>query len=115
MIATAKGIVANANGQIVERVVKNKELRLSDSELHRIIEDLIVDQDGRCNISEIPLQFDGEETDKQLLCSLDRIDSSGHYERANLQLLCRFMNKWKSSDSDAEIRRLVRVLKESKL
>jgi hypothetical protein len=109
IIATVKGTVAGANGQIVDRVLKNKDLLMTDEELRKVIDELIDDQDGVCAISEVPLQLDGEETDKQLLCSLDRIDSSKHYEKGNLQLVCRFINKWKSADSDFEFRRLLGI------
>lgn len=111
IVATVKGTVAAANGQMVERVLKNKELTMPESELEKLIGDLLDDQDGLCNISALPLQLDGEETDKQMLCSLDRIDSSKHYEKDNLQLLCRFVNKWKSADEDAEFRRLMDIVK----
>ena len=84
---------------------------MPESELEKLIGDLHDDQDGLCNISALPLQLDGEETDKQMLCSLDRIDSSKHYEKDNLQLLCRFVNKWKSADEDAEFRRLMDIVK----
>ncbi len=113
IVATVKGTVSAANGQIVERTLKNKELTMSESELEKLIGDLLDDQDGLCNISELPLQLDGEETDKQMLCSLDRIDSSKHYEKDNLQLLCRFVNKWKSADEDAEFRRLMDIVRAS--
>jgi hypothetical protein len=111
IVATVKGTVAGANGQIVERNVKNKDLLMTEDELGEFIDELIDDQDGICAVSEIPLQFDGEETDKQLLCSLDRIDSSKHYEKTNLQLVCRFINKWKSADDDKEFRRLLGIVK----
>jgi hypothetical protein len=111
IVATVRGTVAGANGQIVERNVKNKDLLMTEDELKKFIDELIDDQDGFCAVSEIPLQFDREETDKQLLCSLDRIDSSQHYEKNNLQLVCRFINKWKSADDDKEFRRLLGIVK----
>lgn len=111
MVAGVKGTVTSSNGQVVERVVKNKDLLVSEDDLRRIIDELIDDQDRLCAISKIPLQFDGEETDKQLLCSLDRIDSSRHYELGNLQVVCRFINKWKSADQDHEFRRLLGIVR----
>jgi hypothetical protein len=74
MIDGVKNTVAHSNGQTIERLLKNKELRMSEAELKDLIDQMIDDKDGLCSISGIPLQFDGEETDKQLLCSLDRID-----------------------------------------
>jgi hypothetical protein len=115
IVASVKGTVAQANGQLVERIQKNKELRMSEEALAKLVDDLLDQQENLCAVSGIPLQFDGEETDKQLLCSLDRIDSLGHYEEGNLQLVCRFINKWKSSDSDAEVRRLLGVVRSASL
>lgn len=111
MVASVKNTVVSSNGQVVERVVKNKDLLITEDELSKLLDELIDDQEGMCAISDIPLQLDGEETDKQMLCSLDRIDSSGHYERGNLQLVCRFINKWKSADEDYEFRRLLKIVR----
>jgi hypothetical protein len=57
------------------------------------------------------LEFYGEHDDIQLLCSLDRIDSAGHYEAGNLQVVCRFVNRWKGDEDDAEFRRLMGLVR----
>jgi hypothetical protein len=114
MAMAARDTVAGANGQQVLRTIKNKELRFPSQEaLERYIENLIELQEGLCAITRFKLQYDGEHDDSELLCSLDRIDSSGHYEAGNLQIVCRFVNRWKSDDSDSEFRRLIELLQGS--
>ncbi len=112
MAATAKGTVDFSNGQQVLRTVKNKELLIPDSELMPFLEALLAEQEGLCAITDLRLQYDGDEDDKEMLCSLDRIDSDGHYDKENLQIVCRFVNRWKSSSNDAEFRRLMGVVRE---
>jgi len=112
MAMTVCSTVASAKGQQVLRTVKNKEMRFpSQHHLERYIGDLIEDQEGLCAITHIQLQFKGEHDDDELLCSLDRIDSDGHYEAGNLQVVCRFVNRWKNDDSDAEFRRLIGLVR----
>ena len=101
----------NSNGQVIERIVKNKDAYFTEPELKEYLEELKASQDGLCAITGIPMQWDGEADDPQLLCSLDRIDSSGHYERGNLQLLCRFVNFWKNNSLDKEFRRLIDIVR----
>ena len=103
--------VFTANGQIVERKVKEKELRMTDAELDRRIRELLDLQGDRCAITGLPFQFSKECEDKNMLPSLDRIDSAGHYERDNVQLVCRFINFWKQAADDAEFRRLIMVVR----
>ncbi len=110
MAATAKGTVNFANGQQVLRTVKNKDLLIPEHELMPFLEALLAEQDGLCAITDLRLQYDGDEDDKEMLCSLDRIDSNGHYEKDNLQIVCRFANRWKNSSDDGEFRRLIQVV-----
>lgn len=111
MMGTAKDTARNAFGQQVLRRIKNKEVRILDSEFERHLNQLIEEQNGRCAITGLKLQFDGDHQDSQLLCSLDRIDSDKHYEIGNLQVVCRFINMWKSAEKDSEVRRLVALLR----
>ncbi|WLR93885.1 hypothetical protein [Shinella zoogloeoides] len=111
MAATAKGTVDFANGQQVLRTVKNKDLLIPEHELMPFLDALLTEQDGLCAITNLRLQYDGDEDDREMLCSLDRIDSSGHYEKDNLQIVCRFVNRWKNSSDDSEFRRLIRVVR----
>ena len=109
---TARETVAGANGQQVQRTVKNKDLRFGPpGEFEKYIEALIRDQAGRCALTGLELQDFGRESDPQLFCSLDRIDSDGHYEPGNLQIVCRFVNKWKSDAKDDEFRRLIALVR----
>lgn len=115
MAMTAFGTAARSNGQQVVRTVKDKEMRFdSQLELEKYLDSLVEAQEGLCAITELRLQFDGEEEDPQLLCSLDRIDSDGHYEAGNLQVVCRFVNQWKSDSDDQEFRRLIALVRGSK-
>ena len=102
MRLSVENTVKGSNGQTVERVVKNKELRMSRDELEAAIARLLDLQSNCCALTGIPFQFHGGEVEKNLLPSLDRIDSNGHYEDGNLQVVCQFINFWKS-DSDNEM------------
>ena len=110
MAMTAKGTVAGANGQDVLLTAKIKELRIPELEFEPYLNALLESQEGLCAITELPLQYHGEEDDKELLCSLDRIDSNGHYEIGNLQIVCRFANRWKNDSNDADFRRLIALV-----
>lgn len=103
--------VKNSNGQKVERIVKNKELRMAPSALEELISALLDLQGNRCALTGIPLQFHGDGADPNLLPSVDRIDSNGHYEAGNLQIVCRFINFWKSDSENDEFRRLLMLVR----
>lgn len=103
--------VFNANGQIVPRKVKEKELRMTDAELDKRIRELLDIQGDRCTITGLPFQFQGAHDDPNMLPSLDRIDSNGHYESSNVQLVCRFINFWKQASDDADFRRLIMLVR----
>ena len=106
--------VHNSNGQVVERVVKNKELRMTRSELENLLLALMIKQENRCALTGIPFHFLRDPTcDKELLPSPDRIDSNGHYETSNLQVVCRFVNSWKSDSDNEEFRRLLALVRAS--
>ena len=103
--------VFNSNGQTVERKVKDKELRMSEYELDKLLRHLLEVQEERCAITGLPFQYQGAHSDTNMLPSLDRIDSNGHYEKGNLQLVCRFINFWKQAADDQEFRRLINVVR----
>lgn len=100
-----------SNGQVVERKVKEKELRMTEYELDRLLRHLLDVQEERCAITGLPFQYQGAHSDTNMLPSLDRIDSDGHYENGNLQLVCRFINFWKQAADDKEFRRLINVVR----
>ncbi|CAN7772882.1 hypothetical protein LJR175_007608 [Variovorax sp. LjRoot175] len=113
MVTTAIATVAASNGQIVERTQKNKNHMFdSEEEFRRFVEGLILDQEGFCALSGLPLQYDSTFEDAEMLASLDRIDSEGHYEPCNLQVVCRFINRWKNNDKDETFTRLLAVVRE---
>lgn len=103
--------VFNSNGQVIPTKVKNKELRMSDADLDKLLHELLDVQGDRCAITGLPLQFRGSHSDDNMLPSLDRIDSDGHYEHGNLQVVCRFINFWKQASNDQEFRRLLNVVR----
>lgn len=108
---SVENTVRNANGQIVERTLKNKDLRMSSAELEKLIASLLDLQDNRCALTWIPFHFHGPDSDQNLLPSLDRIDSDGHYEAENLQIVCQFINFWKGTDDNEEFKRLVMLVR----
>lgn len=111
MAATARNTVARADGRIVSRTLKVKDLRFATHrDFERHIGELVEKQHGLCAISGLPLQFDNHCSDPELLSSLDRIDSDGHYDLENLQIVCRFINRWKNDSDDAEFRRLIALV-----
>jgi len=111
MRLSVENTVRNANGQIVQRILKNKELRMTSAELEKLIASLLDLQDNRCALTGIPFQFIGPDADKNLLPSLDRIDSAGHYEIGNLQVVCQFINFWKGDSDNAEFQRLLMLVR----
>ncbi|MFN3527103.1 MAG: hypothetical protein ACK4YU_13510, partial [Paracoccus sp. (in: a-proteobacteria)] len=109
-IATqAEQTAKEANGQKVERTLKNKDLRLSKEMLIKHLNNLLIENSYRCAITGLALQPDGP--DDQLRPSLDRIDSGGHYEADNLQVVARFINFWKRDTSDVEFRRQLALVR----
>jgi hypothetical protein len=111
MRLSVENTVKNANGQIVQRILKNKELRMTSHELERLIALLLDRQDNRCALTGIPFQFHGPDADKNLLPSLDRIDSDGHYEKDNLQVVCQFINFWKGDSENTEFQGLLMLVR----
>src|SRR5438270_737470 len=110
MASNVEQTVRNSNGQIEERIIKIKELRMSRPDLEKFIDDLMLKQENRCALTGIPFQFRGEHQDDQLLPSVDRIDSNGHYEASNLQIVCRFVNFWKDDSDNSEFVRLLALV-----
>lgn len=109
MASQAEQTANYANGQIVDRTVKNKGLRLSKEVLIEHLGALLREQDYLCAMTGLTLQPDGP--DDQLRPSLDRKDSTGHYEADNLQVVARFVNFWKSDTPDDEFRRLLALVR----
>ena len=103
--------VRNANGQAVERIIKNKELRMTQRELDELIRSLLDLQDGRCALTGIPFDCHRPAADVNLKLSVDRIDSAGHYESGNLQIVCRFVNFWKADADNEEFKRLLMLVR----
>lgn len=111
MARTILNTVAQANGQVIERNVKEKLTGLTQLELEQFLRLKMDEQEGRCALTGLPLGYPGECEDKQMLASADRIDSSGHYTPDNIQIVCRFINRWKGADDDLLTRRLLELLR----
>lgn len=103
--------VRNSNGQIVERVVKDKQLLVDPAKLDELIRSRLQLQQGRCNLTGLTLHAHGPDADLNLLPSADRIDSSRHYELDNIQIVCRFINFWKGASNNAEFQRLLMLVR----
>ena len=108
---SVKKTVHNANGQLVQRTLKNKELRMTTTELEEMIGSLLDRQGNCCALTGIPFHFHGPGADVDLKPSVDRIDSGGHYERGNLQIVCRFVNFWKADADNEEFKRLLMLVR----
>ncbi len=103
--------VKNSNGQTESRIIKNKELRMTEQQLDKHLLQLIDMQENRCALTGLKFKYLGDATDSQLYPSLDRKDSSGHYEKGNLQVVCRFINFWKGDMDDGEFQRLIKLVR----
>ena len=101
----------NSNGQVVERILKNKELRMSAAELDKHLAELLDLQGNCCALTGIPFDFHSMDRDRNLFPSPDRIDSNGHYEVGNIQVVCQFINFWKGSGDNEEFKRLLMLVR----
>ncbi|MBV0893271.1 hypothetical protein KTN05_15765 [Paracoccus sp. Z118] len=111
MAMTAFETAAQANGQIVPKTMKLKDVCFPSTQaLEAHVKDLCTMQEHLCAITQLPLVYVDSDGDPEMFASLDRIDSSGHYAKGNLQVVCRFINRWKGASEDAEFRRLVGML-----
>jgi hypothetical protein len=78
----------------------------SDEDFYAYVVPLL--QPLRCAITGLAL--DASMADPDLAPSLDRKNSGQHYEPGNLQVVARFVNRWKSDDSDENFRRLLKFV-----
>ena len=111
MRRSVENTVRNANGQLVERIVKNKELRMNPAKLEDLLRSLLKSQQDRCALTGIPLHLARSGADTNLQPSVDRIDSNGHYEDGNLQIVCQFVNFWKADSNNEEFKHLLKLVR----
>lgn len=112
MAIQAEDTCRGANGQRVERIVKNKNFEFASRDaLASYLEALMKDQDELCALTGLRFDFD-RDGDRHMFPSLDRVDSDGHYAAGNLQIVCRFANRWKSNDQDSNFRRLIAAVRD---
>jgi hypothetical protein len=107
MCETLLNTVMQANGQTIERQVKEKTTNMTKEEWEIFLLKKMEEQDSICALTGLQLGYDGECDDKEMWASLDRIDSNGHYTPDNVQIVCRFINRWKGADNDSLVRRLL--------
>ncbi|TBY27403.1 hypothetical protein E0H93_28590 [Rhizobium leguminosarum bv. viciae] len=109
MMESIQKTVANSNGQIVQKTIKDKLLKnCTPEEMKAHLCDLLTAQDGFCKITGIKMhQYGQENQDDDFLPSPDRIDSSGHYEIGNMQIVCRFINFWKLAQDNGRFHELL--------
>jgi len=111
MIRNAR-LADGMSGTISRVLRKRKKVRFGNNEnFQEFLKMKIREQNGKCALTGIPLQFRGEHTNKNFLCSLDRIDSDGDYEPVNLQVVCRFINRWKSDSDNDEFKSLISLIR----
>ncbi|MDE0191063.1 MAG: hypothetical protein OXQ90_06870 [Gammaproteobacteria bacterium] len=111
MRRSVENTVRNSNGQFVQRVVKNKELRMPPAKLEDLLRSLLTLQSNRCALTGIPLHLARPSADTSLKPSVDRIDSDGQYEQGNLQIVCQFVNFWKADSNNEEFKRLLKLVR----
>jgi len=111
MRLSIENTVRNSNGQLVERIVKDKQTDLTSAELDRLLEELLDLQGNRCALTGVRLDFT-KDGDRALYPSCDRIDSAGHYVRGNVQVVARFINFWKGIGDNEEFKRLLMLVRE---
>jgi len=110
-----RSTVAKADGRIVERVSKIKNLTVSEEEFRHFLRRLYDEQGGLCMLTGLRMLLNGEDGADDFRLSVDRIDSNGHYDPSNVQLVCRFANFWKSSGDDSRFKELIQIVRETPL
>ena len=111
MRRSVENTVRNANGQLIQSTLKNKELRMSPAKLEALLRSLLTLQSNRCALTGIPLEFVGSDGNASLRPSVDRIDSNGHYEHGNLQVVCQFVNFWKADSNNEDFKHLLKLVR----
>jgi hypothetical protein len=116
LMLSIEGTVAFANGQIIDKKLKDKKLiGCTPSEMKQHLKGLWDKQFGRCALTGIEMHLPGQPgLDKDLMISPDRIDSSGHYSLDNVQLVCRFANFWKLASDNARFKELLDLVVRTK-
>lgn len=109
LMLSIEGTVAFANGQIIDKKVKDKKLLgCTPQEMKQHLKALWDQQEGKCALTGIEMHLPGQpDLDKDLMVSPDRIDSNGHYSLDNVQLVCRFANFWKLASDNSRFKELL--------
>ncbi len=108
MAATAVQTAMNANGQLVIKTVKSKDIGYTHSELVGIIAELMKQTNNSCALT--GFKFRENEKNVHLKPSLDRIDSEKGYIAGNLQVVTRAANFYKSASAEADWKQKARAM-----
>ncbi|WDT85942.1 hypothetical protein [Alteromonas sp. 009811495] len=109
---TAFNTTKHADGGKVEKTKKVKNMGFSSQvELENYLANLAADQDYMCALTGLPFNREDDQEYTELNISLDRIDSDGHYEPGNLQIVCKFANRWKGADNNANFLDLIEQIR----
>ncbi len=116
LMLSIEGTVAFANGQVIDKKIKDKKLTgCTPAEMKQHLKGLWDKQDGKCALTGIAMHLPGQPgLDKDLMVSPDRIDSSGHYSLENVQLVCRFANYWKLASDNVRFMELLDLVVKTK-
>jgi len=69
---------------------------------------LLVKQNFRCAICNIPIMFAGDEFPQHMRASIDRIDNNLGYTKDNIQLVSLPINHAKGRSNDSEVLNLIK-------
>jgi len=102
--------VRNSNGQVVERIVKDKQMLMDSSKLDELIRSRLELQQGKCNLSGLALHAHGPEADPNLLpCRPDRQQPTLRTRQSPDS--CRFINFWKGASDNEDFKRLLMLVR----
>lgn len=103
MVETIFNTVSRSNGQVEERVVKNKTTDLNKEEMRAFLEEALDQENPRCAITGQRLLLSKADGSHWLAPSVDRKDSNGHYTRDNMQIVSKAANFAKNDIAPREV------------
>ncbi len=95
---------------VKKRAIKtNKEFDIDENFIKNLLEN---EQNGRCNITHIPIKIKNKHSLSDIIktASLDRIDNSKGYTKDNLQWVCLGINYMKSKSTDDKLHEFIKLI-----